>query len=85
VSHSLVGVTGSSPLTPTEFRLLGALMAAPGSVLRRRELVRAGWADGSRVSDNTLDQYVARLRRKLSDVGAPETITTARGIGHRYA
>ena len=83
-SHALVTAGGTQPLTPTEFRLLGALMAAPGSVLRRRELVRIGWADGSRVNDNTLDQYVARLRRKLADAGAPATITTARGIGYRY-
>jgi DNA-binding response OmpR family regulator len=82
--HGLVGADGTLPLTPTEFRLLGALMAAPGSVLRRRELVRAGWADGSRVNDNTLDQYVARLRRKLAEAGAPATITTARGVGYRY-
>ncbi len=83
-AHSLVGTGGSLPLTPTEFRLLGSLLAAPGTVLRRRELVRSGWADGSRVNDNTLDQYVARLRRKLTEVGAPQTITTARGVGYRY-
>ncbi len=83
--HSLVRGAVALPLTPTEFRLLAALMAAPGTVLRRRELVRVGWSDGSRVNDNTLDQYIARLRRKLSDVDAPETITTARGIGYRYA
>ncbi len=83
-SHSLVCAGASLPLTPTEFRLLAALMAAPGAVLRRRELVRAGWSDGARVHDNTLDQYVARLRRKLTEVAAPETITTARGVGYRY-
>lgn len=82
--HRLTTAGGSLPLTPTEFRLLAALMAAPGSVLRRRELVRAGWPDGSRVHDNTLDQYVARLRRKLAEVQAPAGITTARGVGYRY-
>lgn len=84
-SHRLQTSTASLPLTPTEFRLLGALLAAPGTVLRRRELVRIGWADGSRVHDNTLDQYVARLRRKLADADAPLTITTVRGVGYRYA
>ncbi len=84
-THALVGPDGSTALTPTEYRLLGALVAAPGRVLRRRELVRAGWADGSHVNENTLDQYVARLRRKLGEVGSPETIATARGVGYRYA
>lgn len=83
-SHSLVTASRSLPLTPTEFRLLAALMAAPGAVLRRRELVRIGWAAGSRVHDNTLDQYVARLRRKLAEMDVAETITTARGVGYRY-
>jgi len=82
--HRLVGRAGWLPLTPTEFRLLAALMGSPGTVLRRRELVRTGWAEGSRVHDNTLDQYVARLRKKLGEVEAPLTITTARGVGYRY-
>lgn len=84
-SHSLVTSSGSVALTPTEYRLLGVLLAAPGTVVRRRELVRSGWTDGARVHENTLDQYVARLRRKLADAGAPTTISTARGIGYRYA
>ncbi|MFB7496287.1 response regulator transcription factor [Streptomyces sp. NPDC056161] len=70
-------------LTPTEFRLLAALVAASGEIVRRRELVRAGWPEGARVSDNTLDQYLTRLRRKLRAAGSGLTVATARGIGHR--
>ncbi|MEV3856469.1 response regulator transcription factor [Streptomyces sp. NPDC050095] len=72
-------------LTPTEFRLLAALMATDGGVVRRRDLVRAGWPEGARVSDNTLDQYLTRLRRKLRDAGSTRTVATARGIGHRLS
>jgi two-component system response regulator MprA len=72
----------SEPLTPTEFRLMAALAARPGEVLRRRELVLAAWPDGAIVHDNTLDAYIARLRRKLRDVGASEEIATARGVGY---
>ncbi|MFF1692159.1 response regulator transcription factor [Streptomyces sp. NPDC058257] len=72
-------------LTPTEFRLLAALMAASGAVVTRRELIRAGWPDGARVSDNTLDQYLTRLRRKLRDAGSTLAIGTARGVGHRLS
>jgi len=72
-------------LTPTEFRLLAALMAASGGIVRRRELVRAGWPEGAQVSDNTLDQYLTRLRRKLRDGGSDRTIGTARGIGHHLS
>jgi two-component system response regulator MprA len=84
-SHAVSSADGTRVLTPTEYRLLGALLAAPGRVVRRQELVRAAWPDGARVHDNTLDQYVSRLRRKLAEVGAPETISTARGVGYRYA
>jgi two-component system response regulator MprA len=72
-------------LTPTEFRLLATLMAVSGGIVRRRELIRAGWPEGAHVSDNTLDQYLTRLRRKLRDNGSALTVTTARGIGHRLS
>ena len=49
--------------------------------MRRATLVAAGWPDGAIVHDNTLDAYVARIRRKLREAGAPEAIETARGVG----
>jgi DNA-binding response OmpR family regulator len=83
--HALDGPAGRQPLTPTEFRLLAALMAAPGDVVRRRELVRAGWPDGALVAENTLDQYVARLRRKLAVAGEHgRSIGTVVGVGYRF-
>jgi two-component system OmpR family response regulator len=71
-------------LTPTEFRLLSALAAQPGAVVTRKDLVRAAWPEGAIVYDNTLDQYVARLRRKLRAVASDAEITTARGVGYRF-
>lgn len=71
-------------LTPTEFRLLACLMSGPGSVVRRRALLRAGWPEGAQVSDNTLDQYLTRLRRKLREADSPQTISTVRGVGFRF-
>ena len=70
------------PLTPTEFRLLAALAARPGEVLRRSELVAAAWPDGAIVHANTLDAYIGRLRRKLRELGADSEIATARGVGY---
>jgi two-component system response regulator MprA len=83
--HALSGPTGRHPLTPTEFRLLAALMAGAGQVVRRRNLVLAAWPDGASVADNTLDQYVARLRRKVSAVGDDgRRIGTVHGVGYRF-
>jgi DNA-binding response OmpR family regulator len=46
-----------------EFRLLAALAATPNEVVRRRALAGAGWPEGAIVHENTLDAYIARLRR----------------------
>ncbi|MDX2677006.1 response regulator transcription factor [Streptomyces sp. NY05-11A] len=70
-------------LSPTDFRLLATLMAAGGTLVSRRDLVRAAWPNGAQVSDNTLDQYLSRLRRKLREAGSGLGLTTTRGIGHR--
>jgi DNA-binding response OmpR family regulator len=83
--HALTGPDGSQSLTPTEYRLLATLMAAPGSVVRRRSLVLAGWPDGALVAENTLDQYIARLRRKLAAAGEDgRAIATVHGVGYRF-
>jgi two-component system response regulator MprA len=83
--HDLTGPGGTTALSPTEFRLLTRLLAAPRAVVRRQELVAAGWAHGSFVADNTLDQYVAKLRRKLDEVGSAQRIVTVRGVGYRIS
>ncbi|MEU5302913.1 response regulator transcription factor [Streptomyces noursei] len=72
-------------LSPTEFRLLATLVAAGGAIVRRRDLVRAAWPDGAQVSDNTLDQYLSRLRRKLREAGSNLSLRTVRGIGNRLS
>ncbi|MGW2518320.1 response regulator transcription factor [Streptomyces sp. NPDC001617] len=85
VRHRLTAGGTEIDLTPTEFRLLATLMAAPGEIVSRRDLVRSAWPEGAQVSDNTLDQYLTRLRRKLRGAGSDLTIGTARGIGHRLS
>ena len=69
-------------LTPTEFRMLARLGAAPGDAVRRRDLVRAAWPHGAIVHDNTLDVYIARLRRKLATLPGSPGIVTVHGVGY---
>jgi two-component system, OmpR family, response regulator len=80
--HSARNGDRSVPLTPTEFRLLAALAARPGVIVRRHELTATAWPDGAIVHNNTLDAYVGRLRRKLRDLEADVEITTSRGVGY---
>jgi two-component system response regulator MprA len=70
-------------LTPTEYRLLAKLAAQPGTVVRRRELTAAAWPDGAIVHDNTLDAYVARIRRKLRELERDGELVTVHGVGYR--
>jgi two-component system, OmpR family, response regulator len=81
-SHALVSGGQRVRVTPTEFRIVAALFSRPGEAVRRRELIRAGWPHGAIVNDNTLDAYIARLRRKLRGLpGAPE-LETVHGVGY---
>jgi two-component system, OmpR family, response regulator len=71
------------PLTPTEFRLLAALAARHRKSCARVELTRAAWPHGAIVHDNTLDVYIARLRRKLGSLPDAPAIVTVHGTGYR--
>jgi two-component system OmpR family response regulator len=83
VSHSVECAGESADLTPTEFRLLARLLARPGEAVRRHDLVRAAWPHGAIVRENTLDAYVARLRRKLHALRDAPEIATVHGVGYR--
>lgn len=83
VTHAAACERESVALTPTEFRLLATLVARAGEAVRRHELTRAAWPDGAIVHDNTLDVYVARLRRKLARLPAETQIHTVHGVGYQ--
>jgi two-component system, OmpR family, response regulator len=83
VAHAAFADDTRVSLTPTEFRLLGVLVARAGEVVRRNELIRTAWPHGARVRDNTLDAYVARLRRKLEQLPETPRIATVHGVGYR--
>lgn len=83
LTHSLQYDGMTLPLTPTEFRVLARLLARPGDAVRRRDLVRAGWPHGALVRENTLDAYIARLRRKLRLIGGAAEIVTVHGVGYK--
>ncbi len=81
-AHALRCGGRSATLTPTEFRILAALAARPGTVVRRGELTAAAWPDGAIVHANTLDTYIGRLRRKLAALMVDTEIETVRGVGY---
>jgi two-component system, OmpR family, response regulator len=81
-AHAVASGDVRVPLTPTEFRLLAALLQRSGEAVRRRVLIEAGWPHGARVQENTLDAYIARLRRKLRELPDAPEIATVHGVGY---
>ena len=71
-------------LTALEYRLLLAMLASPGKVLSRSQLLAGIWDVAEDfVNDNTLTVYIKRLREKLEDnPQAPFLIRTVRGLGY---
>jgi DNA-binding response OmpR family regulator len=77
---------GGVAVTPTELRLLHALMRRPGRVFSRDELITAiHGIDDPGIIDRTIDVHLGRLRRKLRDEAAtPRFIATVRSMGYRF-
>ena len=69
-------------LSQREFSLLEALMRHPDQVLTRDQLLDHAWPFGVAVTPNSVDAYIAFLRRKLGP-GAACRIETVRGVGFR--
>ena len=83
-SHRVTLGGADCALTPREFRLLEALMAAPGRAFTRDELVARAFGDDYEGFDRTVDVHVAHLRRKIEDDPAsPRRIVTVFGVGYR--
>lgn len=79
-----VSVGGSEvTLTKLEYRILSSLMAYPGKLFSREEILAEIWdVSGNFVNDNTLSVTVKRIREKLGDTDG-HFIKTIRGMGYR--
>jgi two-component system, OmpR family, alkaline phosphatase synthesis response regulator PhoP len=72
-------------LTPMEFDLLALLLAAPGRVFTREQIVEHLSDKGFAGLERTLNVHVRNLRTKIeSDPEQPEYIETVFGIGYRF-
>lgn len=83
--HTVRSAAGEVALTPTEFRLLAAVLSRPGEVVRRQATVAAAWPDGAIVAENTLDSFIRRIRVKLESISSPVALTTVRGVGFKIS
>jgi two-component system phosphate regulon response regulator PhoB len=84
-SHQITLSGEELTLTPTEFRLLQALMERRGRTQSRQQLLEKAWDvephASERIQTRTVDMHVRRLRGKLGETG--DWIETIRGFGYR--
>lgn len=71
-------------LAPKEFAILKLLIEANGKVLSREQLLRLIWGhdEDVEIDTRTVDQHIARLRRKLGT--AADRISTVPNFGYQF-
>jgi two-component system response regulator BaeR len=72
-------------LTAVEFELLKVLVAHPGRIYTREQLMDLMYRDQRVVSDRTVDSHVKKIRRKISSVLPDrEIVHSVYGVGYKY-
>ena len=69
-------------LTVTEFGIVRTLIARPGKVFTRDNLMDQAYDLHRIVSDRTIDSHVRRVRAKFAEVGA-DPVQTVHGLGYK--
>ena len=70
------------PLSKNESRILGVLLRHKGETVSRETLMNALWETDCFVDENTLTVNIARLRKKLEEMGLEDFIVTKKGLGY---
>ena len=72
------------PLTPTEYKILAQLMAAPGRIFTKVQLYEGIAGEYFESNDNTMMVHISKLREKIGDDPKnPRYIITIRGLGYK--
>jgi DNA-binding response OmpR family regulator len=80
-AHEVHCQSSKVDLTPSEFKLLHALVENRGRVLSRENLIKLVQGQGVAVIDRTVDTHIFGLRKKLGECA--DVVETIRGIGYR--
>jgi DNA-binding response OmpR family regulator len=83
-AHTLQVAGAPVELTAKEHAILEYFMLNPGLLLTRGQIIEHVWERDFEGSYNLIEVYVGRLRRKLTQAGAPDPILTVRGAGYRF-
>lgn len=69
-------------LTKNEFKILQMLLENTGKIVSRESIMTRLWDNNEFIDDNTLTVNVARLRKKMEQIGLGGKIITKKGIGY---
>ena len=69
-------------LTKNEFKILQMLLENTGKIVSRESIMTKLWDSNEFIDDNTLTVNVARLRKKMEQIGLGGKIITKKGIGY---
>jgi DNA-binding response OmpR family regulator len=73
-------------LTPTEFQLLATMLAQPGRIFTRSQLLDAVHGVAFESYERAIDTHIKNIRRKLEpDPREPRYVLTVYGVGYRFA
>lgn len=73
-------------LSRYEYRILATLLAHPGRVYSRNQLMEIAWEEPERSFDRTVDTHIKTIRQKIRRVAAnTDPIMTHRGLGYSYS
>ena len=70
-------------LTKNELKMLAFLIQHQGKIVSRDDLMEYMWSSEAFIDDNNLSVNMTRLRKKLEQLGFPETVETRRGVGYQ--
>lgn len=81
--NELIWQTQRTQITKNEQLLAECFIQQYGRTVSRDQLLGTLWDNAQFVDDNTLTVNVARLRKKLEELGLPNAIATVRGMGYK--
>ena len=81
--HDLSCADRGVHLSQREFEVMRMLMASPGRIVSKRDLICRVWGTGAETTDNCAEAYVSFLRKKLTHLRSATQITTLRMLGYR--
>ncbi len=82
-THELMRENKTVHLSYKEFEVMHQLIAHPGIIISKNDLISRIWGDTSDAEDNNVEAYISFLRKKLEYLNSGISVETVRKVGYR--